>query len=198
MEMPLKSHPDVAFRIIDIIFSILGILVCFPILALGFGLAFIDTGKPIFKQRRVGINDTVFLLFKLRTMKIDTVEAPTHTTSIDQISSIGAFLRQTKIDEIPQLINVILGDMSLVGPRPCLVLQHELRTLRASAEVNTVRPGITGLAQLNNIDMSNPKKLVDTESEMIKNFNLKTYLKILRSTLVKVILLQLEALPKCK
>lgn len=192
MEMPQKTHTDFPFRIIDVVLSILGISICFPLLVLGFGLAFIDTGKPLFKQRRIGINDTVFMLFKLRTMKIDTVEAPTHTTPVDQISSIGAFLRRTKIDELPQLINVILGDMSLVGPRPCLILQHELRTLRALAGLNTVRPGITGLAQLNNIDMSNPKQLVDTESVMIKNFNLRLYLKILWTTLVKVILLRLE------
>lgn len=116
-------------------------------------------GPAIFAQRRVGRHARTFTCFKFRTMAIGTAAAATHDVSVDSVTSAGRFLRRTKLDELPQVLNVLRNEMSLVGPRPCLPLQHELIEYRAARDVLTLKPGITGLAQIKDVDMSNPAHL---------------------------------------
>lgn len=118
-----------------------------------------DGGAALFRQTRVGSHRVPFVLYKLRTMSIDTGDHASHEVSESKITKVGSFLRKTKLDELPQLFNVIRGDMSLVGPRPCLPSQELLVAERDRLNVFDVRPGITGPAQLSGIDMSMPVEL---------------------------------------
>ncbi|MCT8579601.1 sugar transferase [Glaesserella parasuis] len=164
-------------RILDFLFSILGLVFTFPILVIVTILGYLDTGSPIFIQERVGKNKKPFKLIKFRTMNVNTASVASHLAGSSSITKLGRFLRKTKIDELPQLINVLKGEMSLVGPRPNLFNQKELIQEREKYSVYDVLPGITGLAQLSDIDMSIPELLAKTDSEMIKNLNLKYYFK---------------------
>ena len=107
---------------------------------------------------------------------------PTHEISADLITRTGKFIRATKLDELPQLWNVLKGEMSLVGPRPCLPTQEELINERQALGVFKLRPGITGPAQVKNIDMSTPKKLAQEDSQMVGNLTLFSYLKYVLMT----------------
>jgi lipopolysaccharide/colanic/teichoic acid biosynthesis glycosyltransferase len=124
-------------------------------------------GPAIFAQERIGRWGRVFTCYKFRTMAIGTVQAGTHEVSASAVTALGSRLRRWKIDELPQLWNVLLGDMSFIGPRPCLPSQTELVERRLAAGVLDVRPGISGLAQVNDVDMSNPKKLVEWDVRYI-------------------------------
>jgi O-antigen biosynthesis protein WbqP len=115
-------------------------------------------------------------------MKVDTASVATHLASTSSITPFGHFLRKTKLDELPQLWNVLTGDMSLVGPRPGLFNQEELTQARSAKNVYLIRPGITGLAQVNAIDMSTPELLAKTDKEMIDTLTLKNYFKYLLMT----------------
>ena len=114
---------------------------------------------------------------KFRSMHVNTKSVATHLANSSSVTKYGAFLRKSKLDELPQLFNVLLGDMSLVGPRPNLFNQEELIHERNSRGVYSVRPGITGLAQINKIDMSTPQLLAETDSKMIDHLNLSYYFK---------------------
>ena len=116
-------------------------------------------------------------------MKIGALSAGTHLIDPSNITCFGYFLRKFKLDELPQLLNVLIGDMSLVGPRPCLFTQVELICERHIRGVFDVRPGITGLAQLNNIDMSTPRYLAETDAMMLADLTLSLYLKYIFMTL---------------
>lgn len=170
-------------RFFDIIFSVFGLSVTSPILVtlLIFGL--FDTGSPIFRQTRVGRYQKPFVLIKFRTMRPNAPHVASHLADITAITPFGHFLRRTKLDELLQLWNVLLGDMSLVGPRPCLFSQQELIAMRAQRGVYEVRPGITGLAQISGIDMSTPSHLAETDEEMLKNLNVCSYFTLIFLTL---------------
>jgi nucleoside-diphosphate-sugar epimerase/lipopolysaccharide/colanic/teichoic acid biosynthesis glycosyltransferase len=172
------------FRIVDILFSGLGLMLLLPILILLFIFCWMDTSSPIFAQVRVGRNKSPFVLYKFRTMELGTESVATHLAAKASITKFGAFLRRTKMDELPQLWNVLLGDMSLVGPRPGLFNQPELTQAREDFGIYSVRPGITGLAQLNNIDMSNPNLLAQTDAEMLIKFNKAFYFKYIALTIL--------------
>lgn len=118
-----------------------------------------SSGPGIFAQKRVGRNGEVFTCYKFRTMKTGTVQAGTHEVSGEAITDIGRFLRRTKLDELPQVWNILRNEMSLVGPRPCLPVQRQLVEARRRRGVLKLKPGITGLAQVNDIDMSDPERL---------------------------------------
>lgn len=117
-------------------------------------------------------------------MSTNTDSIGTHLVDATSITKLGSFLRKTKLDELPQLLNVLLGHMSLVGPRPCLPNQTELVTERNRRDVFMVRPGITGLAQVNEIDMSTPRKLARYDQLMINCMSLKLYLKLIIDTVL--------------
>lgn len=169
-------------RVLDFLFSLFGLIVGFPILVLLTLIGLFDTGSPIFRQERVGKNKKPFVLVKFRTMKKDTASVASHLASSASITKFGHFLRRTKLDELPQLWNVLKGEMSLVGPRPGLFNQEELTQAREAKGVFNVRPGITGLAQVNEIDMSTPQLLAETDAKMISTLNIKNYFQYILMT----------------
>ena len=124
-----------------------------------------------------------FTLLKFRTMTLDTKSIASHLAPSKNITKFGKLLRKTKLDELPQLLNVLIGDMSFVGPRPNLYNQNELIKYRKSLNIYSVKPGITGLAQINKIDMSQPKKLAEADCIMIKELSLIKYFKYIIRTL---------------
>jgi len=164
-------------RIFDIIFSLIGLVSALPVLLVIWILGLLDTGSPIFRQERVGRNMKTFTLVKFRTMSKDTASVASHLASSACITPLGSFLRKTKLDELPQLWNVLKGDMSLVGPRPNLFNQDELIHARHALDVYSVRPGITGLAQIKDIDMSMPELLAKTDAQMISTMSVVNYFK---------------------
>ncbi|RRO12127.1 sugar transferase [Flavobacteriaceae bacterium 14752] len=170
-------------RLFDFIFSLLGILLLLPVMLLLLIIAYFDSKKPLFIQERVGKNKEAFKLVKFRTMHLSTKSVASHLADVNAITKFGSFLRKTKLDELPQLINVLKGDMSLVGPRPNLFNQLELIEEREKRGVYDVLPGITGLSQINNIDMSTPKELAISDAKMIKSFSLKAYFYFIFTTL---------------
>ena len=169
-------------RILDIIFSLLGLLLALPLIFLILLIGYFDNGSPLFFQQRVGKHRVPFTLVKFRTMTLNTQSVGTHLADPASITRLGHFLRRTKLDELPQLVNVILGDMSLVGPRPCLPNQLELIDERDRRGVYAARPGITGLAQINHVDMSTPKKLALYDSLMLRHLNPRHYLCLIAAT----------------
>ena len=181
MNIYIKSD-KVLIRLFDILLSFAGLIIFSPLLIMLLVLVRAETNKPIFLQIRVGKNQREFRLVKFRTMKIDTVNLPTHLVSNAAITKLGRFLRRTKLDELPQLWNVLRGDMSIVGPRPGLPSQRELTAARESAGVFAARPGITGLAQIRGIDMSTPKLLAKTDALMLRRLDIFAYLSLITKT----------------
>ncbi|AEH32019.1 sugar transferase [Vibrio anguillarum] len=171
----IKSREPLMLRILDFVFALLGLCILWPILLIVYVLGYFDTGSPVFMQTRVGRHKKPFTLIKFRTMPVDTQSVATHLVGASSVTKLGSILRKTKLDELPQLINVVKGEMSLVGPRPCLFNQQELIQIRDEKEVFDVRPGITGLAQVNEIDMSTPELLADWDLKMIQNMSLTLY-----------------------
>ncbi|WP_144244131.1 sugar transferase [Nitrincola sp. A-D6] len=169
-------------RFFDVVFALLGLVFGFPVLLLLTIVGYFDTGSPIFRQERVGRYQKPFTLVKFRTMKLDTESVASHLASSASITRFGHFLRKTKLDELPQLWNVLKGEMSLVG-RPGLFNQHELTQERAKRGVYEVRPGITGLAQVNEIDMSTPELLAETDQKMIEHLSVVDYFRYIFMTL---------------
>jgi O-antigen biosynthesis protein WbqP len=169
-------------RLIDFLAAFFGLLLLWPILLIVTIIGLFDTGSPIFIQTRVGRNQKPFNLIKFRTMSVETKSVASHLASNASITKFGNFLRKTKIDELPQLINVVKGEMSLVGPRPNLFNQEELINARDALGVYDVLPGVTGLAQVHNIDMSTPKLLAETDKHMIETLNIKNYFKYILMT----------------
>ncbi len=163
-------------RVLDIVFSVAGLILLSPLMLSLLLLVWLDSGSPLFRQRRVGRDRRSFILLKFRTMPPGTASIASHLADASAITALGRFLRRSKIDELPQLWNVIKGEMSLVGPRPCLFDQEELIEERARRGVYNVRPGITGLAQVRGIDMSTPALLAETDAAMLETLNLRNYL----------------------
>lgn len=174
-------------RIFDFFFSFLGIIFLTPLLILLWIIGMFDNGSPIFLQKRVGYKQKSFTLLKFRTMPINTRATGTHLLRNLELTSFGSFLRRTKLDETPQLWNVLVGDLSLVGPRPCLLNQKKLISERKKRGVFKVRPGITGLAPINGIDMKTPTLVAKTDQKMIKNMSLYNYFYYIFKTIFKII-----------
>ena len=171
-------------RFFDIIFSLIGLILFSPLLLFILILGYFDTGSPIFCQERVGKNKKTFNLYKFRTMYKNTKSVSTHLVNYSSITKIGRILRKSKLDELPQLFNVLKGDMSLVGPRPNLFNQKELISEREKLGVYNVLPGISGLSQINKIDMSTPKLLSETDAKMIKELNTINYFNYIIKTIL--------------
>lgn len=171
-------------RALDFVLALIGLIFGTPMLLVIYIAGLFDTGSPLFRQVRVGREQKPFTLVKFRTMKPDTASVASHLADFSAITPLGAFLRRTKLDELPQLWNVLIGDMSLVGPRPCLFNQIELINERQQRCVFKARPGITGLAQVNNIDMSTPKRLAEIDADMLKKLALSSYFKYIIMTII--------------
>lgn len=170
-------------RFFDIFFSLIGLIILSPLFVIILLIGYIDTGAPLFIQERVGLKLKPFKLLKFRSMHLNTQSVATHLVQVSSITKWGSFLRKSKLDELPQLINVLLGDMSFVGPRPNLFNQVELIEARSKKGVYNVRPGITGLAQIMKIDMSTVELLAETDQKMVENFNLLSYFKYIFLTI---------------
>jgi len=169
-------------RPLDIVFSATALVVASPLLIGATAIGYLDTGSPLFIQERVGKDQKPFNLIKFRTMKVSTESVASHLVDNTSITKLGKVLRKTKLDELPQLINVLKGEMSLVGPRPNLFNQKDLIEARDKVGVYEVLPGITGLAQLSGIDMSTPERLAKKDKEMIDTINLKNYFSYILNT----------------
>ena len=151
-------------RGIDIVLCLVALPIALPLCLLLLILIRLETaGSPLFVQTRLGRELRPFRMLKLRTMARDTGDLPSHEVGEHRITRLGRLIRALKLDELPQLLNVLVGSMSLVGPRPCLPSQMELIAERKARGVFDFRPGITGPAQLSGVDMSEPARLAQIE-----------------------------------
>lgn len=170
-------------RAFDISAAVFGLLVfALPMLALGLLIRRESPGPAIFRQMRVGQHEATFRCYKLRTMADDAPNVPTHEASSHAITPLGLRLRRLKADELPQLWNVLKGEMSLVGPRPCLPSQTALIEARRRRGVFALRPGVTGLAQIEGIDMSDPERLARRDADYLRDRTFLLDLRILLAT----------------
>jgi O-antigen biosynthesis protein WbqP len=169
---------------LDVLASAAFLLVFWPILLIVcVAVRLSSPGPAVFAQVRVGRNERPFTCYKLRTMYVGTASLPTHQVQASSVTPLGEYLRRFKVDEIPQLCNVLIGDMSLVGPRPCLPTQTELVEARRRLGVFEVRPGITGLAQVGGIDMSDPDRLAEVDAQYVRSRSFAGDLKLIWATL---------------
>lgn len=177
-------------RVFDIILSIITFVILIPVfIFLAIFIKLTSKGPVLFKQRRIGINKVEFNIFKFRTMYIETPkDMPTHLLENpdNYITSIGKILRKTSLDELPQLINIINGDMSFVGPRPALFNQDDLIELRDKYNINSIRPGLTGWAQVNGRDELPIEVKVEYDRFYFENQSIWFDIKIMFKTLFNV------------
>ena len=175
--------------IIDKIFSLLLLIIFSPIILLTSIAIFLNDGYPIFfRQKRVGRNNTHFFIYKFRTMKRNTPDIPTHLLKAKSVYiSIGPFLRKYSIDELPQLLNIIKGDMRFIGPRPALHNQNDLIQLRNKKRIQSLTPGITGWAQVNGRDELSLIEKVKMDQFYLLNKSFYFDLKIIYLTILKVL-----------
>ena len=171
-------------RIADFTLALLGLLILLPIFLILIFLCYLDTGSPIFAQERVGKDSINFILYKFRTMDVSASSNYVIESDYLKITKLGSILRKFKFDEIPQLLNVLSGRMSLVGPRPCLPSQKKLIKLRKENGILEFKPGITGLAQIERVDMSKPEELTRLDMKMLKELNFKNYLLLISKTIL--------------
>ena len=171
--------------------SLVLFFILLPIFIIAGLIIFIDDGFPIFfKQKRIGINKSIFYIIKFRTMKKNTGDIATHLVDNpkSKILKSGFFLRKYSVDEIPQLINIFLGHINFIGPRPALFNQYDLIDLREKYHIHQVKPGITGWAQVNGRDSLTINKKVEYDNYYIQNRGIALNLKIVYKTIIKVIL----------
>lgn len=178
-----KKEPKRAF---DLVVATLMLVATSPVLLLAMAAVRASSpGPAVFSQVRVGQNGTLFRCHKLRTMYVGTPSLPSHEAPASSITAVGRTLRRFKIDELPQLWNVLNGEMRMVGPRPCLPEQIELIERRKQLGVLAALPGITGLAQIRGIDMSNPALLAETDAAYLATASMGLDLRILFGTIYR-------------
>ncbi len=177
-------------RLVDLLFSLLAVVLLAPIfLFVAIGIWISSPGPILHWSKRIGLNNAVFLMPKFRTMKVDTPDVATHLLAEPEqyYTVLGRLLRKTSIDELPQLFSVIGGNMSLVGPRPALHNQEDLIDLRTRVGIHTIKPGITGWAQINGRDELPIPTKVEYDRYYFDNHTLVLDLKILLLTLFRVL-----------
>ena len=164
-------------------------LLLIPLLALFFAIRFSSSGPALYWSNRVGQNNRIFKMPKFRSMIIDTPAVATHLLNDPKVylTPIGSFLRKSSLDELPQLWNILIGDMSFVGPRPALFNQYDLIKLRAVSGIHKLKPGLTGWAQVNGRDNLSIKEKVAFDKEYMKKKTFVFDLKILYLTIIKII-----------
>lgn len=171
-------------RAFDVVACGLFLLLFWPILLVVIiAIRLQSPGPAIFKQVRVGKGGRPFTCYKLRTMYSGTANLPTHEVQASSVTPIGEHLRRFKVDELPQLCNVLIGDMSLVGPRPSLPSQNALVEARRQLGVLEVRPGITGLAQVNGVDMSDANRLAEIDAQYVRTQSVMGDFRLILATL---------------
>jgi len=170
------------------ILGILALILLSPVLVIVGLIILIDDGFPVlYRQKRIGVNNSKFMIYKFRTMRKDTPDIPTHlvTDPASLYTKIGPLLRKLSLDELPQLINIIKGEMNFVGPRPALHNQDDLIDLRTKAGVHKLYPGVTGWAQVNGRDELPIPVKVGFDEFYLKNKSIKLDILIMLKTLVK-------------
>ena len=161
-------------RLIDVILSFIAIvLLLIPMAIISLTILITDPGPIFFKQKRFGKSKRFFKILKFRTMKVDTPDVPTHKLKNPEqyVTGIGKFLRKTSLDELPQIFNIFIGQMSFIGPRPALWNQDKLIALRDRVGANDVRPGLSGWAQINGRDDISEQKKAKLDGEYIKRLS---------------------------
>ena len=178
-------------RALDILISFIGAIILLPLfLALIIAIKVDSEGPILFKQKRVGKDVTYFNILKFRTMRIDTPkDTPTHLLDNPEryITKVGKFLRKTSLDELPQVFNILSGDMSIIGPRPALWNQYDLVAEREKYKANGVKPGLTGLAQINGRDELSIKEKAELDGEYVENIGPCMDIKCFYGTIISVL-----------
>ncbi len=177
-------------RFADIIISFISIVLLSPLMLILSVIILIADGRPVlYRQKRIGKNEKLFTIYKFRTMKNGTRLAASGdlTESEMQIIPGGKLLRRLSLDELPQLFNILKGDMSLVGPRPLIPEETEIHRLRQEYKVYQVRPGLTGLAQVNGRDRLSVEEKAKLDKEYVENCGLAADIGILLKTVRKVL-----------
>ena len=177
-------------RVFDFLMSLIAIIILSPvILIVALAVKFTSPGPMLFKQRRIGKDNVEFEIYKFRTMRIDTPNVPTHLLeNPDQwITPVGKFLRKTSLDELPQLFNILKGEMSIVGPRPALYNQIDLRDMRTAVGVHKLIPGLTGWAQINGRDEIPLSLKVRLDKEYLDRKSFLFDIKIIFMTVLSVL-----------
>ena len=171
-------------KIIRNIICLVGLICLSPLLIIAGLIIIIEDGFPVFfVQERIGLNKNIFNMIKIRTLRKNTPNIGTHELKESNMLKNGKWIRKLKLDEFPQLINVLKGDINLVGPRPGLLTQEELTQERSQRDIYRIKPGITGLAQILGYDMSDPKKLAEVDKIYVDNSNWILDLKIILATI---------------
>lgn len=185
-----RIYINIIKRIIDLILSIIGLIILLPLLLLiSIIIKFTSKGPILFKQKRIGKNKKHFMIYKFRTMRVDTPkDMPTHMLNNpdEYITKIGKVLRKTSLDELPQIINIIKGDMSIIGPRPALWNQEDLIAERDKYNANSIKPGLTGLAQISGRDELEIPLKAKIDGEYTNEISFILDIKIFFKTIVKV------------
>lgn len=177
-------------RLFDIIFSIVALIIlALPMAVIAIIIMATDGRPVVFRQERVGLGNKTFRIRKFRSMKVGTKNVATKDLkdSDDCITPIGKVLRKTSLDELPQLINILEGTMSFVGPRPLIPQEEHIRKMRAEKNVYSVRPGVTGLAQVNGRDLVTEEQKVNWDAEYVQNQSLLLDIKIMFKTVAVVL-----------
>ncbi|PIC95684.1 lipid carrier--UDP-N-acetylgalactosaminyltransferase [Sporosarcina sp. P26b] len=178
-------------RFIDIVLSLIGLLILSPIfLILILAIKLDSKGPVLFKQKRIGINNTYFNILKFRTMSIDTPkDTPTHLLGNPEryITKMGKFLRKTSLDELPQIWNIFVGQMSIIGPRPALWNQYDLIEERDKYGANNILPGLTGWAQINGRDELSIERKASLDGQYVDNISLRMDIKCFIGTVISVV-----------
>lgn len=180
---------SISKRTMDIVSSLVGLILLSPLFLLVAILIKLDSKGPIiFKQIRIGKNSKPFYIYKFRSMKIDAPNLSTEEfiNASDFTTKVGKFIRKTSIDELPQLVNILKGDMSIVGPRPVIEREVRLLELRKECNVDSILPGITGLAQINGRDNIDDYEKLKYDFEYLSKRNLVLDIKIIINTVLKV------------
>lgn len=180
---------SISKRTMDIVGSLVGLILLSPLFLLVAILIKLDSKGPIiFKQIRIGKNSKPFYIYKFRSMKIDAPNLSTEEfiNASDFTTKVGKFIRKTSIDELPQLVNILKGDMSIVGPRPVIEREVRLLEIRKECNVDSILPGITGLAQINGRDNIDDYEKVKYDFEYLSKRNLVLDIKIIINTVLKV------------
>ena len=177
-------------RIIDFVVSLIGLVLLSPIFLLIAITVKLDSKGPVFfRQKRVGIHKTYFNILKFRTMRTDTPDVPTHLLKDPDvfITRSGKILRKTSLDELPQIVNILIGQMSIIGPRPALWNQKDLIVERDKYSANDIYPGLTGLAQISGRDELSIKEKAKSDGEYVQLLSFSEDVKIFFGTIMSVL-----------
>jgi O-antigen biosynthesis protein WbqP len=172
----MKRALDIALAVALVPFAVPVVLVCMG------AIRATSPGPALFRQARVGSGEATFTCYKLRTMRAGTGDVPSHEAPASSVTPVGAWLRRLKLDELPQLWNILRGDMSFVGPRPCLPSQTRLIAARRAHGLYAIRPGITGVSQVQGVDMADPERLAALDATYLADRSLRADLRLIVAT----------------